>query len=83
MGHAWLPVAWLAVLLAVPVTAAPPGFDLGSCLRDCEFRHNVTRDAWGAGAIMLPPDTPRRLAYQRCVEDCNKESWSSSGDRDR
>jgi|GEM_PF-1602210 len=83
MSRIWLFMLCLVLLAPVSVPSEQGAFDNWSCQQECEFRFGIKRDAWGGGAVMLPSDTPRRLAYLECVEACNKRSWPSFGDQTR
>jgi hypothetical protein len=74
---------WLVLILTFLMVVGPHAnsdalFDDYQCRSDCSFRYNVRRDI--SGAVMLPFDSIKRMGYEKCLEDCEKKSFSEPED---
>lgn len=48
-------------------------FDLPVCQDTCRFRYNIRTDR--DQTPVLPSDTPRRRAYEQCLEECERQFY--------
>jgi hypothetical protein len=76
----------LILVLLLGAAVGSPGevvafFDTSRCRSDCSFRYNIQRDI--SGVVMLPFDSVRRIGYQKCLEECNKQAFPSNKEQEQ